>query len=31
MIGIKRFALSVISDSSPVVVYMMTTGGLHGR
>jgi DNA-binding sugar fermentation-stimulating protein len=31
MIGIKRFVLSVISDSSHVVAHMIATGGLHGR
>jgi len=29
-LGIKRFASSVVSGSSPVVAHMMTTGGLHG-
>jgi len=29
--GIKKFAFFVVSGSSPVVVHMMATGGLHGR
>jgi hypothetical protein len=27
----KRFALSVVSGSNPVVAHMMATRGLHGR
>jgi len=27
----QEFAPSVVSGSSPVVVHMMATGGLHGR
>jgi len=30
-LGTKRFAPSVVSGLSPVVAYMMATGGLHGR
>jgi hypothetical protein len=29
--GIKRFAPSVVSSSSPVVAHIMVTGGLHDR